>query len=360
MDLPNRTELFETMITEAVAFHEGRLTETILRQPGSDANTLLMAGVAMGDEVCYQIYQAIKNSNPRTAEGSRLHQLLFDWFGLTRKGAASAVVPVVLTRTGTTEGTIPAGTPVWTTGNVVFNTVTDADFGISDTTATVTATAIVAGTSGNVLSGTITQITPPTWDTSFTVTNIERAVGGCLTETDADFRHWVAEFWNVQQKATAAAIVYGALSVDGVAHASISEIPIDAYTAYVELIVADTDGNGNSTLLANVDLELDNWRACGIFVETISGTRVDLPIALTFSYKVGYDQLTVNKAVKQTILNYVNSRRLGESIDPAVIKAFVAKVTGVAGSIVVTLPSAEVVATASQIIRTTAPNITCN
>lgn len=354
MDIPTKTELFEKMIEEAVAFHNGNITESTMRQEGTDVNSLLMAGVALGDEICYQIYQAIKNSNPQTAEDEDLDKLLFDWFGLTRLAASSAQVELTFARTGITSGSLPAGMIVSTNNNVAFAIDDNLNFTSVDLSGSIIATAVLAGTDGNVAASSIYIMTQPTWDNTFTVTNINRASGGRAQETDAQFRRRAAEYWTSQQKGTSDAIIFGAKQVAGVTDVYLSESSIasDQNARFVQLVVTDSSGGSNDLFVSNVQNEIENWRACGVWVEVLGGEAVNVTINLTYDYKAGYNETTVDAAVKKALINYVNSRKLNESVYPDVMKSIVEKVSGVFGNVVIITPSATIIPTYYQILKT--------
>jgi uncharacterized phage protein gp47/JayE len=362
MDLPNKTELFERMIEEAIAFHNGKLTETTMRQEGTDANSLLMAGVALGDEICYQIYLAIKNSNPQTAEQEDLDKLLFDWFSLTRLAASSSITTLKFERSGTTEGIIPAGYICSTNNGISFKTNEDLIFADSILTGSVQATAVQAGIAGNVDINTITIMEQPQFDNTFTCINADHAVGGRDQETDAQFRRRAAEYWTVQQKGTKDAIIFGAKQVPGVNDVYFSETAVssDQNARYLQMVIADPSGNSDSTLVANVQNELEDWRAAGVWVEVLGGTAVDVTFNITYDYKAGFNEGTVDGNVIKNILFYVNNLKLGETLYVDVIKSLIAKTSGVYGNVDIVLPSANIVPTAYQILKTDATLISIN
>lgn len=362
MDLPNKTELFERMIEEAIAFHNGKLTEATMRQEGTDANSLLMAGVALGDEICYQIYLAIKNSNPQTAEQEDLDKLLFDWFGLTRLAASSSKVLINLTRTNTDAGILPAGYTFSTNKGVSFRSDEDLIFADSILTGSVKTTCVAVGTAGNVDINTITIMEQPDFDNTFTCTNASVAVGGRDQETDAQFRRRAAEYWTVQQKGTADAIIFGAKQVSGVQEVYFTETAVssDQNARYLQMVIADPAGNSDSTLISNVQNELENWRAAGVWVEVLGGTAIDVTFNITYDYKAGYNESTVDTGVIKNILFYVNNLKLGEPLYVDVIKSLITKSSGVFGNVDIVLPSANIVPTAYQILKTDSTLITIN
>lgn len=353
MKIPDKNELFEAAIEEAIAFHNGDLTEETLRQDGTDAHNLIMAGVAVADECLYELTKAYKNSSIMTAEGEDLDRLAFDWFNLTRFSTKSAVVALTFARTGTETGSIPAGTLIGTKTGLSFSTNNNIDFLSTDASIIVNATCITAGTTGNVKSSTITQWTP-TFDLTMTVNNVYPAAGGYDGESDNELKQRCKSYWSVQQKGTKAAIVYGCQQVAGVDSAEIYETDTDNISAkYVQLLVADKTGNSNPTFLSNVEAEVENWRACGIWIDVIGGTAVDFPITATFSYKAGSNQLTTNDRLKNVLVNFVNNKKAGQSISPGVLKQIIQNDSSIiASSVVITFPLAEVIPDIDEVLRT--------
>jgi uncharacterized phage protein gp47/JayE len=361
MKIPDKKELFEAGIQEAVAYHTGDITEETMRQDGTDANSLIMAGVAIADEVDYALTQAYKNSSIMTAEGEALDILAFDWFNIKRFGIKSSVVELHFSRTGTEVGTISAGTSISTKTGIAFKTVEDVNFTAGDSDLYVPATCVTAGTIGNVKSASIVQWTP-TFDQTMTVTNAYPAAGGYDGESDRELQQRCRAFWNVQQKGTKDAIIYGTRNVVGIDSAEIYETDTDNISAkYVQLLVADKTGNSNATFISAVQDEIENWRACGIWIDVQGGTAVDFPITATFSYKAGSNQLAANARLSNILINYVNSKKIGQSISPDVLKQIIQNDSAVVNSsVIITSPVATVVPDINEVLRTDITLITLN
>lgn len=353
MSIPSRAELFEIAIKAAIG--EGSapdLKESALRNPGTILNALMQAGVAIGDELSFQLNQAMIQTNPATATGSNLDQVIFDWFGIKRKGASSAIATITFYKTGSTSGYIFAGTPIKTNTNLVFTTDEDLYIGPSDTSMSVKATCTQAGKIGNTQRYTINLFSAPSWDSTVTCTNFEPSAGGTEAESDDQFRARAYLYWQQLEKATIGAIKYALNSVDGISTVGFYELPTELTTAYyVQMVIADDSGTANQALIDKARTAIDAVRSVGVFIDIKAGSPISLNIDVSYSYRAGYSTVDVDNRVKSVIVNYINSLDLGERIGPDIIFRLVSGVFGVAGNVNVNLPTNSVIPLYYQALR---------
>lgn len=318
-DYPRFNELFEIALREMI-LRNTLLTEETIRTKGTDSNAIAAMMAAVGEEVVRQCAVTATNRLLGTAENEELDRVIFDWFGLTRNDASSAIASVLFTRSGATAGTLPAGFKVATADGVEFQLVSPLSFGVGNLFLSGICRCSVTGIVGNVGINAINQmIDTASFDTTFTCNNAARAAGGGSRESDDEFKNRARQFWLVAQRGTLGAIQLGALEVDGVGTSAAREVPIldannQTVAEWVSLTVADRSGYGNALLGAAVTSELDNWRAAGVYVQVLSASVYVTQITATFSFIPGCDTVAATERILQAILNYTNGLRIEESL----------------------------------------------
>jgi hypothetical protein len=283
-DLPARTDLFAAGRRSIVTTTGTRINPAVIDIPGSDLNILLGAMSLMGEEVVSRLAFCLRGLFVETAREDQLDRVAFDRYGLTRFSAVPATVTLSISRPAgpAPAGTIPAGLRVRTPDGTEFATDVDQAWLLGQLgPQEVTATALVAGPDGNVASGVITQFADPPFDSTFVVNNPDPAAGGMESESDAQFRSRIRDFFPTIRRGTLGAIEFGARQVPGVAVATAIEVnnppescscsgdPLPACA--VQLIIADVNGNASATMMQQVREELLEYRAAGIPVQVIAG-----------------------------------------------------------------------------------------
>ena len=321
-DYPRFNEMFEIALREMI-LRNPDLTEETIRTLGTDSNSIAAMMASVGEEVVRQCAVTATNRLMGTAENEELDRVIYDWFGLIRNDAASSMVAVKFTRSGSTAGTLPAGFKVATADGVEFQLAIPLSFGTGDPNLTGTCRCSVTGIIGNVGVGAVNQmIDTASFDTTFTCTNLARSAGGGPRESDDEFKARARQFWLVAQRGTLGAIQVGALEVDGVGVAAAREVPIPDPNGtrpvgmWVSLTVADRSGYANALLEGLVSAEEDNWRAAGVYVEVLAAIVSITQITATFSFTPGSDTIAATERIRQAIVNYVNGLRIEESIRP--------------------------------------------
>ncbi len=300
-----------------------------------------------------------------TAEGDDLDALALDLFGLERIDAVGSVGTLTFTRGGSSGTvTIPAGTRVSGTVNgATVQVATDADADLLSGTSTVdvTATAVDAGPEGNVAAGVLTTIDDVVaGDTTMTVTNAARFVGGANSENDDAFRARIRLYFSTLRRGTVAALRTGALSVPGVSYVTVDEsyiAPDDG--GYVGVYVGDPDGRGNAALAADVEIELDLWRAAGVDVRVTASSRDEIAMTVVVTYAHGADTDTLRTQVRQAVLAYTNSLAPKQTLRESRVEAAVHALGSDVVSVAMTTPSGDYTPTSPyQAVRVNAADLT--
>jgi phage-related baseplate assembly protein len=365
MDFPTRAELFEVAADEALIRAQARAPERRISPSevfteGSDVNLLISSSSAMGDELGRAAAEAFGALFLASAEGPDLDRLIADRFGaeVVRKGASAAIVPVVFFRTGgpLPAVTLPVGTRIGTRTGVTFVLVNAATLAGGNTgPTTVLAQCSSAGLDGNVDIGAITEIIDATGDPNVQVRNDEPAAGGDDTEGDGSLKARARAFWRAARRGTAAAIVFGALTVPGVRQASVIEAlePSGNPSGRVALYIADANGQSNSALTAAVRAALVEYRAAGIFVDVQSSTPTFVSIVLRLRFAASFDSSLVFDQVRRAIVAYVGTLAPGATLTRAALYSIARSISGaIVLEDAIVEPVGDVVPTTGQVLRT--------
>ena len=347
--LPTFDELYDAGRTEVQA----RRPDLTDWNEGSVLDAVVGGGAVLADEVVRFLVALFGAQFFDVAEGADLDTLAADRFGLTRHAAAAAVGTITWTRGTAGAYTIPAGTRVRGTvsrQSVTFTTDYDVVLGATDSSADIEVTCSTTGPTGNVAIGvldTVVDVVPA--DTGATITNADRCVGGAVAETDAQFRDRIRRYFTALRRGTVAALEAGALSVPGVAYATVDESFVaPSLGGYVAVYVGDPDGRGNTALAAAVETELENWRAAGIDVRVLAASREETALALTLYVLRGSDTATLAAQVVAAVLAYTDGLAPNETLYLAQVEHAALGVSTSIRSAVVTSPSADQTPSAPQ------------
>lgn len=364
-DLPTRVELFEVFRNDLLARAETRpvgrrITATEIDTPGSDINLIGGAASALAEEVIRQLGRSTSDLTLDGAQRTALDRWVADRYSpyLARKTASRSRVTLQLTRTSTAAGAVNynAGSIVRTTGGVRFSLDAVAAFGaLSLGPVTVQATAVDAGTSGNVADGTITEFVTAPPDATMLVTNPDVAAGGDFTETAARLRARARSFYGAARRGILAAIEFGALTVPGVRQAYAQELlnNLGVQTGFIDLYIADANGQSNSILNAAVLAALEEYRAGGAVVTVYGAVPVYQSVEFDLTYQAGIDTVAAFEQVRASTVARVNSLRPGATLYISELYSIAISVNGViAEDSSVAVPTGDVVPTAGQVIRT--------
>jgi uncharacterized phage protein gp47/JayE len=364
--MPTHEELFEVGLGEALAI-DPKVSETVARTPGSTIWWQLNSGAAIGSEVAYQLYERLRNLYLDTATGAGLDRLGADRYFVERQQATAGRVLLEFTRaTSTGLLTIPIGTEVSDPANtVVFSTDTELQIPDGETVGSVEATSVALGSDQKADEDTLTRIVGGTIETGLTVTNPERSAGGNDRESESEYRERVRSVFVNARRGTVSALEQGALTVDEVRTASAYEVRDSAGcpNGYVDLWVADQLGNANSTMIAEVEEVLDEWRPAGVPVDVQGGTPIDRQIRVRVSFEAGTSSSAALLQVRRAIVSFVNQLKVrsedtveaalasGRSVlTPGLIDHAVRTVPRVVG-VTVELPAAAEVPEVGEVFR---------
>lgn len=333
-------------------------------EEGSNLDALTGANAVLADLVLRQALSYFQALFVDTATGTDLDALALDRFGLERKAASAAYGYVTFTRDGTTDAEeIPAGTTLRATvAGVSVTFTTDSSIEIADgsSTASVRATCSTTGTSGNVAENTVTTIVDTLDDETITATNAERMVGGAAEETDAAFRDRIRRYFSTLRRGTVAALAAGAISVGGVAFAAVDESHrMAADGGYVLVLVADSEGYSNAALVEDVEVELENWRAAGIWVQVEGAERQEETITLVLGVDTGSDQGVIRDAVKAVVLEYTNNLDPGATMYLSAISHAAHSASTAIRYVTISVPTADVAPSSeTSIVRVASSGLT--
>lgn len=371
-DLPTRVVLFETFRNDLLARAEirpvgRRLTAAEIDTPGSDINLIGGATSALAEEIVRQHGRSVNDLTLDGAEGPALDRWVADRYApyLSRHTAAQARVTLQFTRTSTVAGAVnyAAGSIVRSRGGIRFSLDAVAAFGaLSLGPINVAARAVDAGSTGNVAEGTITEFVTAPPDTTMLVNNLQigdnpgNAAGGDDTETDASLRARAQAFYGAARRGILAAIEFGALQVPGVRQAYAQELlsmPLAVPSGFIDLYVADANGQSNALLNTAVFNALEEYRGGGIIVTVYGAVPVFQSVAYDLTYTAGTDTVAAFEQVRASTVAQVNSLRPGATLYISLLYSLAIAVAGViADDSSVTVPTGDIVPTAGQVIRT--------
>jgi len=372
-DLPTWDDLFRAARDE-ILLRNGRISRDAVERDGMDANILVAAACAAGDEVVGQLAELQASLFLDSATGQALDRLVYDRYGLVRKSAAASLGTVQFsTLVGAPATfTIPSGTSLATADGRGFITTQNAIYSAGSVgPLAVTVRSVLAGADQNAKSGTITSITGvfPSQPADIRVSNPYATTGGDDSETDVSLRERARRYFTTVRRGTLGAIEEAALGVDGVRKAAAFEV-IDALgrpARMVQLVVTDAFTEQfvdydvvparyevqSQYLATGVFNALADVRPAGIYVQVQVGNVVLQAFQLSLTFSAGVDVQDAALRARAAIVNYVNGLAPGAPFVFDDANAKLAAVSGLAtnGSTIIS-PAGNVAAKPLQIIRT--------
>lgn len=377
---PNFTQLFALARNEAL-LRNARLSRDAIERAGMDANVMIAAACAAGDEVSGSITDLQTALYLFSATGTDLDNLVFDRYGIIRKPDAASIGSVNFT-TSTPAGstfTIPSGTVLSSSTGTQYITTQDAIYSAGSTgPVIVMIRSALAGSGQNANANTITSIVSQITGApnNLAVTNPLASVGSDAAETDDALRNRAQQFFVTARRGTTSAIQNAALSVPGIRTATAFEV-LDALgrpARLVQLVVADafTEQFANTSvtpptfpalsqaITVSVQDALAEYRADGIFVQIVVANVVLQPVQLVLAFFAGVDANAVALEARATVVGYINALAPGapfvpgDANTPGTLYFQLANVPGLAftGKEVVS-PIGNVIPKSLQVIRTT-------
>lgn len=313
------------------------------------------------------------------AEGDDLEYLAVDHYGdkFARPDATKSLAVVQFSRPNTNAGNvnIPIGTIVKTAPDANGESQRfEVIFGVTLTGTTINASVrnLVAGPLGDVGAGTITQIETALTDPSIIVTNLLASSGGSPEEDDATYRETIRRLLQSLKGATATALKAVAEEVPGVELATIiefvqtviewneaTEMPVgNAFKiARAKIYIADANGAANQALIDTVDAELENFRACGVFIDVVGAIAFSLNWSATIQLNAaGPNYATLQNdttMIVDSMRKYIQDLAIGQSFNRNLARQYMLNLWGPSGSndlvdFVTNNPTGDVVVAAEQ------------
>jgi uncharacterized phage protein gp47/JayE len=333
---------------------------------GTDANILIAATAAMGDEAIRHLASRMAALYLDSAQDEDLDRLVADRVSpeLPRRQATRALVDISFTRSDTTSPvTIETGTVISTSESTAFTMLQDVSFSAGQAgPVSGLAQANRAGRAGNVAAGTITTIaSPPQGD--IVATNPSAAAGGQDVESNAEYRSRSKDFYKAARRATISAIEFGALTVPAISRVSVVE-EIDAVgdpTGRVFVYISDTDGRANQALVDAVFDRLLEYRAAGIVPVITPGTPQLVDIAYNVQFGSNTDTVAAAGKIRSATVSALEGLRPGEILRVSNLLSIARSVPGViVPQDAIVEPVGDLVPEAGVLLRTTTARVTVN
>lgn len=371
---PTRADLFrvgarEVFLRSSLRPAGKRLKPEAVFTDGTDANILIAATAAMGDETVRHLAARTAALYLDSAQGEDLDRLVADRVSPTivRKQATRSLATLEFTRTDISPGstTLPIGTKLATAEGTEFTLLQSANFGTSSFgPITALAQSLRAGRGGNVDTNTINVFVSAAPQSDMTVDNSEPASGGQNVETDPELRSRTKDFYRTVRRGTLSAIEFGALTVPGISRVSVvEETDTDGFpNGIVNVFIADIEGRANVALAESVRLQLLDFRAAGIVTTIVPGE----PELINIAYLVQFDSTTDTRAatekIKTATVASLETLRPGDTLRVSSLFAIARSISGViVPENAIQAPVGDLVPASPQaLLRTTIARITVN
>lgn len=302
----------------------------------------LWAAAAQIQALEAQAEWTLGQSFPQTANGIYLDRHA-EMRGLSRQTAHKAVGELTFAVSNTQTGavSIERGTVCMTEDAVRFQTTEDAAIQAGETSVTVAAEAVSAGSSGNVGAGAICVLTAcPVAVTS--VTNAAAFTGGMSEETDEALRARVLDsFLRLPNGANAAWYEQTACRHEGVAAAK--AIGKARGVGTVNVYVATPNGVPTEALLTELETVFRKSREIAVDVQVKAPTTSAVNVSMTVEPEHGVEFSTVKTAVEALLAEFFNGKLLGKAVTLAELGSRVYALAGVK-NYHITAPTADVAA----------------
>lgn len=375
MTLPLKT--IPGFVSDMIAAWSGQTGVKPVFQSGDVLLAFWQALAGQLDFLQAQIQIVLNLTRAGTSTGADLDSWMAQ-FNFPRLGATYATTTVTFTKNlpAAQPIVISVGDIVQTQGGAyqyaVVADTTELSYSVSQkgyvlvagaTSLTATVQATVAGSGSNVIAGAISQFgtSIPGIDS---VTNGQPVENGYDAETDEAFRARFQLYLATLAKATKAAILAAALSVQQGLVVNLLEnqrpdgTPLmGSFTA----IVDDGSGNPPTSLLNNVYAAIDATRAFSVQPFVAAPTEIAATIVITIRLAPGANAAITNTTVQNAITGIVNETAAGATLYTSTIDAAAKLVTGVIAvrsGTTINGVAADLSASPSQEIRTTVQAIT--
>ena len=301
------------------------------------------------------VEQVVLLTRAQTSTGSDLDAWMAQ-FGLTRLPAtyaegletfsASAPVPgnVNIPAAVLTSGVYTGGALVQSsnsgvvyqvipnTANAAYDTPSNSYIlQAGQTSVSVNIQAVNAGSASNVAAGALVVLASAVPGISF-VNNSAPISSGVDAEIDAAFRTRFVAYLNTLAKATEAAVVEAALTVQQglqITPVEYQDTSGNPLVGAFSLFVDDGSGSPPSGLITNVAAAVNATRAFGIRAFIAGPNVTAVSIAITIRIAAGYTLGTVEAAVQNAIVALVSSLLVNQTLYVSSVEAAALSIAGV-------------------------------
>ena len=318
------------------------MPKTAQLQEDCDLSVRLWAAAAQIQALEAQAEWVLGQSFPQTATGVYLdrHGAMR---GIVRQAPSRATGQLTFRLANAQTGAVgvEAGTVCMTEGAIRFRTTEDGTIPAGETSVTVAAEAVEAGSSGNVGAGTVHVLTAcPVAVTA--VTNEKAFTGGLSEETDEELRQRILDsFQRLPNGANAAWYELTACRHEGVATAKAVGKARGAGT--VDVYVSAPDGIPSEKLLTELQTVFQKSREIAVNVQVKAPTAATVNVAVTVKTAEGTDFAKVKTAVEADLAEQFNGKLLGRGVKLAELNSRIYALPGVENCHI-TAPSADLAA----------------
>ena len=318
------------------------MPKTAQLQEDCDLSVRLWAAAAQIQALEAQAEWVLGQSFPQTAAGVYLdrHGAMR---GIVRQASSRATGQLTFRLSNAQTGavSVETGTVCMTEGAIRFRTTEDGTIPAGETSVTVAAEAVEAGSSGNVGAGTVHVLTAcPVAVTA--VTNEKAFTGGLSEETDEELRQRILDsFQRLPNGANAAWYELTACRHEGVAAAKAVGKARGAGT--VDVYVSAPDGIPSEKLLTELQTVFQKSREIAVNVQVKAPTAATVNVAVTVKTAEGTDFAKVKTAVEADLAEQFNGKLLGRGVKLAELNSRIYALPGVENCHI-TAPSADLAA----------------
>lgn len=328
---------FDQFVTMIATANQAAASEILDFTQGSVLLANSEASANVGTFMQTLFVQLLATTRAATCKGNDLDTFVADFGGPVREAATFATGNATLSRYSTTaQAIIYPGATVQSadgkenyavgtdTANILWNsTIGGYVVPIGTASITVPITAQTAGSEGNAAIGVISVITSPIPNID-SVTNSAALTNGLDVQTDAAylkaFQDWIQSLSSATLKAIMLAI--SSLGQNMTGSVVENEQVGGAYEpGFFYAVINDGTGSPSSGVIAAADAAIDAVRPFTVRHTTIGPTSLAISISLTLTLTTGADSASINLAVQNAIVNFVNGLAQGATFSYAQIAA---------------------------------------
>jgi hypothetical protein len=340
------------------------LSADVVDLPTSNAGLVVEAASTIGVLLARQAQDAFAGLLLGSARGEALDLLVRDRYEIVRLGASPGFGEVSLTRPTAAFGaiTLPVGTKM-VAGAIELELMESASFGPAALGPVVAdAKTTKGGADQTMLSGTSLQLQGVA-DTSIVGVLSGDLAGADDEESDDELVIRARNFWTNARRGTLEAIRNGLLTTPGVYRATVQEVTLltGELAGHVEAWISDKAGRSNTTLVAQAEALLDEYRPAGVQVIVYAVTPVYVDIEVDVAFGAGVDTSAKRDEIRNLLVAKVNSLGPGESLRLPALYGVLAGVADIVTSDgAFSEPVGDLVAASGECIRTRADLVLVN